>query len=136
MPIVVVLPVPLTPTMSVTCGEWPLTTPGPGRCVVDRVEDAPDLALDQLAQAFAAARAVADRGDDLLGGGDADVGRNQQLLERLDRIDVDLSGVRPARVGALDDLVEPVDNLLLRAGQPVTKPIKKSQVPTPVPSSS
>ena len=66
-------------------------------------------------------------GDDPLGGGDADVGGDQQLFERLDRVDVDRAAALLRRVGLLDDLLEAADDLLLRAGQALAKPVKKSQ---------
>ncbi len=93
--------------------------------LVHCVEDAPDLVLDEIAQAFAAVRARADGGDNLFGGGDADVGGNQQLLERFDRIDVDFPGARLLGVGTLNDFVEPADNLLFGTAQALAQPIKK-----------
>ena len=52
-----------------------------------------------------------------LGRGDADVGRDQQLFERLDRLDVDRTRPLLRLVRAADDLVEPLDDLLLGAGE-------------------
>ena len=52
--------------------------------------------------------------------GDADVGRDQQFLERLDRVDVDRARPAFGRVGAADDVVEPRDDLLFRARQTLT----------------
>ena len=51
LPTVVVLPVPLTPTISMTCGGV-----GDDDRRVDRGEDGADLLLDQVAQARAVAR--------------------------------------------------------------------------------
>ena len=96
MPTVVVLPVPLTPTISVTCGR-DATAIGVSTAAKTRA----DFLLDQIAQARAVARLRLDRGDDPVGGGDADVGRDQQLLERVDRLDVDrrASAARARRRG-------------------------------------
>src|SRR5688500_16150989 len=91
--------------------------------LLHRVEDLADLVLDEVAQTFAATGAGPDRGDDSLRGSDADVGGDEQLLQRFDGIDIDRTGTLLAGVGPLDDLVEPADNLLLRAAQTFTKPI-------------
>mgnify|MGYP003694550883 CR=1 FL=1 len=53
LPTVVVLPVPLTPTISDD-----LRMVLDGDRTIDRVEDAPDLLLDQIAEARAVARAA------------------------------------------------------------------------------
>ena len=50
-PTVVVLPVPLTPTISTTCGRCPLIGAGAGHGREDRA----DLVLDRVAQALSAA---------------------------------------------------------------------------------
>ena len=75
--------------------------------------------LDEVSQALAAPRATAHRFDNALGGRDADVGREQQLLERLDGVDVDRTRSLLRLVGALDDLLEPIDDLLFGAAEPV-----------------
>ena len=54
--------------------------------------------------------------------GHADVGRDQQLFERLERLDVDRPRPALGRVGAADDVVEAVDDLLLGAGEAVANP--------------
>ena len=115
---VVVFPVPLTPTMSVTCGLWPF-----GAGLLDAVEDLADLVLHQIAQALAVARSRSHGGDDPLGRGQADIGRDQQLFERFDRVDVDRPRALLARVGLLDDLFEAADDLLLRPRQAFTKAV-------------
>ena len=112
LPTVVVLPVPLTPTISVTCGRCATAI---GRSTAAKTRA--DLLLDQIAQARAVARLRLDGGDDPLGRGDADVGRDQQLFERLDGLDVDRPRAPLRRVGAADDLVEALDDLLLGAGE-------------------
>jgi hypothetical protein len=66
---------------------------------------------------------TSDSRDDALGGGDADIGRDQQLFERFDRIDVDRTGTLFRRVGLLDDLFKAADDLLLRASQTLAKAI-------------
>ena len=88
---------------------------------VDRGEDAPDFLFDEIAKARAVARPGPDGRDDPIGGGDADVGRDQQLLERVDRLDVDRPAAPFRGVGDLDDLVEPLDDLLLGAGEAVAQ---------------
>jgi len=91
-------------------------------------EDVLDFLLHEIAQARAVARLQLDRGDDAVGGGHADVGRDQELLERIDGLDVD--GARPLRrrVGAPDDLVEAPDDLLGRAREPLTEASKDAHI--------
>src|SRR5262249_59524204 len=86
---------------------------------VDGSEDALDYRLHEVAQAGAIARLRLDGGDDAIGGGDADVGRDQQLLERVDRIDVDRARALVRRIGHSHDLVEAIDDLLLGAGKTI-----------------
>src|SRR5688572_1683700 len=98
---------------------------------IDRIEDVADLGLDQFAEALATAGPAAHGGDDLLGGGNAYVRREQQFFERLNRVDVNFPGFRTARVFPLNDFVEAIDNLLLGAGETLAEPVKKSQIQTP-----
>jgi hypothetical protein len=56
----------------------------------------------------------------------ADVGGDQQLFERLDRVDVDFARAPLRCVRELDDLVEPLDDLLLRACEAVLDPSEKT----------
>ena len=103
---------------------------------VHRVEYTPDLVLYELPEAFTATRAGEDGRDNPPGGGHANVGGNQQLLERLDRIDVDLAGARRPSVGTLHDLVETTDELLFGATQALAQPVKKRHIPSgPLPLS-
>jgi hypothetical protein len=90
---------------------------------LDAIEDLADLLLDQITQALAVARPRPDGGDDGFGRGESDVGRDQQLLERLDGLDVDGPRAMLAGVGLLDDRLEAADDLLLRPRQPFTKPV-------------
>ena len=112
LPTVVVLPVPLTPTISMTCG-----VPSTGDRRVGRAQDREDLLLDQIAQGLAARCAARlHRADDPVGRGDADVGRDQQLPRARRASRRRSAAMRCAGVvGAADDLVEPLDELLLRA---------------------
>src|SRR5688572_20490064 len=98
-----------------------------GGRLIDGIEDFADLVLHEIAQALATPSTSSDGVDDALGRGDADVGRDQQLLERFDRVHVHRPRALLGTVGLLDDLFEPTDDLLLRAGKPFTKAIKKSQ---------
>ena len=93
MPTVVVLPVPLTPTISMTCGGAVIAI---GRSTAAKTRRISCLTRSRR---LAPLRDCAlDGGDDAVGGGDADVGRDQQLFERLDRVDVDRTGALvPAR---------------------------------------
>src|SRR4029077_13640629 len=101
------------------------------RRLFDRVEDAPDLVLHEIPEAFAVTRARADGVDDPLGRRKPDVGGDQQLFERLDRVDVDRASALLLGVGLLDDLFEAADDLLLGPREAVTKFVKKSQIPNP-----
>ena len=83
-------------------------------------EHAPDFLFDQIAQAGAVARPRLDRGDDAIGRRDADVGRDQQLFERVDGFDVDRPRALLGRIRAADDLVEALDDLLRGAGEALT----------------
>jgi len=93
---------------------------------VDRREDALDLLLHQIAQAGAVTRLRLYGGDDPFGRRDADVGRDQQLLECIDGVDVDRAGAFLRRVSRPHDLVEAFDDLLLGAGEAVLDAAEKS----------
>ena len=112
---------PLTPTTSTTCGFVPLADRPFGGG-----EDAQDLLLDEIAQALAPPRARADRLDDLVGGGDADVGHDQQLFERLERLDVNRARPLLRRVGALDQRLESFGELLRGARQALLQLVEKT----------
>ena len=88
-----------------------------GRRLLDTVEDPPDFFLHKVPQTLAAARARADGGNDAFRRRQADIGRDEQLLERLDRIDVDWPRPLFAGVGLLNNLLEAADDLLLRPRQ-------------------
>ena len=60
------------------------------------------------------------------GRGDADVGGNQRLLERLEGLDVDRPAPLLGRVRAPNDLVEPLDELLLRPRERLLDAIEKT----------
>ena len=78
-----------------------------------------NLLLDEIAQALATPLPLAHGRDDSLGGRDADVGHQQDFFERLRGVDVDVARARLRRVGALDDVVELVDELLRGPLQPL-----------------
>ena len=90
---------------------------GDGDRAIDGVEHRADLLLHEIAQAFAAARPRFDGADDAVGRGDADVRGNQQFFERVDRIDIDRPRAPLRLIRAADDFLEPVDDLLLGAGE-------------------
>src|SRR6185369_936296 len=83
----------------------------------------------EIAKAFRPAGAIANGAHDLLRSGDADIGGNQELFERLNRVDVDRAHALFLGIGALHNLIEPVDDLLFCSGQPLAKAIKKSCQP-------
>src|SRR6185295_10806190 len=97
-----------------------LRTRGDHNRQVDRGKNVADFLLDQVAQAGAVACPGLDGGDDAVGGGDADVRGDQELLERVDGVDVDGTRPLPGRIGNADELVEPFDNLLGGAGETFT----------------
>ena len=76
-------------------------------------KDLEDLGLDEIAKRRAPAIPGADGLDDALGRGDADVGRDQRLLESVDRLDVDRSASLLGRIRATDHVLELLDELLL-----------------------
>ena len=102
LPVVVVLPVPLTPTIMMTSGAVAGWVIGAG----DAVEDGLELELEQALEFGAALDAVAEGAlaqvlDDLRGGGGADVGGEQ------DGVEVGERGVSISRVRAM---TEPMDS--------------------------
>ena len=62
-------------------------------------------------------RLAPDRLDDPVARRDADVRGDQRLFERLERLEVDRAAALRRLVGAPDDLVEPLDELFLGAGE-------------------
>jgi hypothetical protein len=84
---------------------------------IDGVENGADLLLHQIAEALAAARACFHGADDPIRRRDTNVRGDQQLLERIDRIDIDRSGSALGLIRATDDFVKPLDDLLLGAGE-------------------
>ena len=112
--------------------DWPVLAGRSAYCarrLIHRVEDAPYLVLHEIAEAFAAARAGTDGRDDPSGGRHADVGRNQQLLERFNRLDIDLPCATRPGVSTLHDLVETTNDLLLGATQTLAQAVKKCHIP-------
>ena len=103
---------PLTPTISVTCGRSLDSDRS-----IDGVENGADLLLHQIAEALAAARACFHGADDPIRRRDTNVRRDQQLLERIDRIDIDRSRSALGLIRATDDFVKPVDDLLFGTGE-------------------
>ena len=97
---------------------------------LDGVEDAPNLSLTRSRRLSPCRARAADRVDDAFGRGHADVGRDQQLFERLDRVDVDRPAALLLGVGLLDDLLEAADDLLLRPRQAVAKLVKNPITPS------
>jgi hypothetical protein len=93
--------------------------------LLSRFASLPDFLLDQIAQARAVALPGLHRGEDTIGGGDADVRGNQELLERLDRLDVNRPRSLLGRIGAADDVIEPIDNLLGGAGEAFAEAVEK-----------
>ena len=61
-----------------------------------------------------------------VGRGHADVRRNQRLFERLDGLDVNRLAAPRRLVSPLDDLLEPLDELFLRACQRLFDLVEKS----------
>ena len=85
---------------------------------------------------FAAAPARADRLHNPIGRGDADVRGDERLFERLDRREVDRLTATRRFVRPLDYFIEPLDELLLRAGQRLFDSVKKAHKGDSVPFSS
>src|SRR5262249_13991509 len=84
---------------------------------VDRAEDAVDLAFDQVAEARAVTGLCLHGRDDGCRRRHAEVGGNQQLFERVERVDVERARSLLGRVGTADDLIELLDDLLFGAGK-------------------
>ena len=72
----------------------PAGAPASGASLRELREDAPDLVFHEVTEALAAARTGKDGRDDLPGSRHADIGGDQQLLERFGRSDVDLPRAR------------------------------------------
>src|SRR6185295_2282226 len=90
------------------------------------VEDGENLRSHQLAEALAVARARTDGVQNAIGRGNAQVRADQQLLERVEGLDVHGSRTPLRRVGDTNDLVEPLDELLLGAGETCLQSIEKA----------
>src|SRR5438093_519008 len=95
---------------------------------IDRGKHRADLLLHQIAQARSVARPPLDGGDNPIGRGHPDVGRDQHFLERFDGVDVNRSGSAIRLVGAAHDIVEPIDDLLLGAGKTVAEAVQDAHV--------
>ena len=96
-----------------------------GKRLVHRGEHVLDFAFDEIAQAGAVSRSILHRGEDPLRCGDAHVGRDQQLLERVDRLDIDRTRSTRGLVGGPHELVEALGDLLLGAGETFTDAAKE-----------
>jgi hypothetical protein len=94
-----------------------LGTRGDDDRAIDGRKHVADFLLDQVAQAGAVARPRLHRGDDAVGGGNTDVRGDQELFERLDRVDVDRARPLLGRICNTDELIEPFDYLLGGAGE-------------------
>ena len=81
------------------------------RPVTSFIENGANLRFDELAETFASARPITNGRDNLFGRSDPDIGGDEELLQRLDRVHVDWPGAIGLAVSLLDDLVEPVDDL-------------------------
>src|SRR5262249_3466551 len=96
------------------------------RGCVRRIEDALDLRLHQIAKAFSAPGTALHRADDAVGGRQAKVRRNQYLLERFERIDVDRSRAVIGLIRALNDLFESGNDVLRGAAEALLETVKKA----------
>ena len=81
---------------------------------------------DAGAEADAAAGSVAHRVENAGRGRDADVGAEQQFLQRLGRLDVDALRRPAGGIGAADDRVEPLAEPLGRARQPLRELLEQT----------
>jgi hypothetical protein len=97
-----------------------------GRPVAGRIENRANLRLDELAETFPAPGAIANGSDDLFRRGDADIGRDKELLQRLHRVHVDRSSAIGLVVGTFDDLVETLDYLLLCSGEALNEAVEET----------
>src|SRR5205085_8058663 len=84
-----------------------------------------DLILHQIAQAGRARRFALDGGNDPSSRRHTEIGRNQQLFERIDRFDVDRTRAPLRLVRLPDNRIEPFDDFLLRAGEAVANAAKE-----------
>ena len=130
MPTVVVLPVPLTPTISVTCGRWPFESGASTLSNTRRISSltrsrrlSPRRLLALTASTIRSVAAMPTSADTSSSSSASIVSTSTGLVR--------CSG----DVRLLDDLIKAADDLLLRPAQAFTKPIKKSQIPTPNPNS-
>src|SRR6185295_2729739 len=92
---------------------------------IDGRKHIPDLVLDELAEARRPRGLLLHRGDDSRRRGDADVGRNQQLLERVERIDINRAGAAFRLVRLADNFVEALDDFLFGAGKTLADAAKE-----------
>ncbi len=90
---------------------------GHGDRIVHGSEDGEQFVLHQIAKAFACLRSLLHGRDDAVGGGNADIGRDQQFFERVDRVDINRTASPLGLVRPADDVVEAVDDLLLGPGE-------------------
>ena len=120
-PTVVVFPVPFTPTISTTCGACPF---GTGVLAVCRIDE--DLVLDELAQRIAPRLAGPNRAHDLIGCRYADVGGDERLFERIERLEIDRPAARDWFVGPAYQVVEALDELLLGSRQRLLDLVEKT----------
>ena len=94
--------------------------------LIDGSKDTQDFLLHEIAEAGAVARLDLNRGDDPVGGRDAEVGRDEQLFERVDGLDVHGTGTLLGRVGGPDDLVEAINDLFGGAREPLADAAEES----------
>src|SRR5437667_209253 len=83
--------------------------------VSTRIGSRPFALPDEIAETLPVPAARLDGGDDTAGGGNADIGGDQQLFERVDRVDVDRPRPPLGLVGEAHELLEAVGDLLLGA---------------------
>src|SRR5262249_26827889 len=75
------------------------------------IENVRDLVLDQIAQALATARLFRRRRDDLTGRTDANVRADQNLFERVERVNRDRPAACLGRVSLSNNFLEALDDL-------------------------
>jgi hypothetical protein len=78
-------------------------------------EDRQDLLAHEVSEALAVPRTSADGVENAICRSNAEVGANQQLLERVERIDINRANAPLGGIGDADNLVEALDQLLLGA---------------------